>query len=246
MSSLTYASVASRNLSRAAPAQASQPSQATSEPDEGPRITRSATLSKRSSSPSHIPNTGSHEQHVYVLTILTDAKHHGTMTELRNRYFPKHLNKLDAHLTLFHALPGSKLETSIVPALEQLVQEYAPFALHASSTPFRMKRGIAIDIPKSQGREQIQGIRQRLLKPWRDEGFLSGQDAGGARCHYTIMNKVDDEEAVSKAFEEVSKEWKGNWGMADGLALWKYDHGFWEPEKRFLFTAQKKRGKHDS
>ena len=175
---------------------------------------------------------------MYVLTIKTDDVHHRTMTELRNRYFPKQLNKLDAHLTLFHALPESKLESTIIPAIEHLVKEHAPFSFHARS-PFKMTRGIGIAIPQSRGREQIQSIRQNLLEPWRNEGFLSGQDAGSARPHYTIMNKVDNEDDVAKAFEEV-KNWKFHWGKAEGLALFRYHRGFWNPEKTFLFTAQEK------
>lgn len=241
MSPVTYASVASRNLSHAANAQAPQPSQAASEPDEGPRITKHQTSRNRSTSLSHVPNTKADEPNVYVLTIKTDDVHHRTTTELRDRYFPKKLNKLDAHLTLFHALPESKLESTIIPAIEHLVKEHALFRFYASR-PLRMTRGIAITVPQTRGGEQIQSIRQSLLKPWREEGFLSAQDAGSARPHYTIMNKVDNEEDVAKAFEEVrrNEDWKGHWGMAEGLALFRYDRGFWKPEKTFLFTAQEK------
>ncbi len=242
MSSLTYASAASHHLSNTTTTHVSQPDPSASEPVESSKITKYKTYRKPSPSSSHSPKTERYEPDLYVLTIQTDAIHHRTMTELRSRYFPKHLNKLDAHLTLFHALPGSKLESSVIPAIEHLVKEYSTFRLNASR-PFRMKRGIAIAVPRSQGREQIHRIRQRLLKPWQEEGFLSGQDASGTRPHYTIMNKVDDEETVAKAFEEVSREWKGDWGMADGLGLWKYDHGFWKQERTFPFTAQKEHGK---
>ena len=238
MSPLTYASVVSRNQSHAATAQASQPSQPASEPEEGHRITKHLSSKSRSPSPSPVPNTKADDENVYVLTIRTDDVHHRTMTELRNRYFPKKLNKLNAHLTLFHALPESKLESTIIPAIEHLVKEHAPFSFHARF-PFRLTRGIAIAIPKSRGHKQIQSIRHNLLKPWRDEGFLSEQDAGRAKPHYTIMNKVDNEEDVAKAFEEV-KNWKGHWGMAEGLALFRYHRRFWIPKKTFLFTGQEK------
>jgi hypothetical protein len=50
------------------------------------------------------------------------------------------------------------------------------------------------------------------------------------------MNKVDDEVAVSRAFGEVVGEFQGDFGTAEGLALWRYDRGFWRADRRFLFA----------
>lgn len=196
----------------------------------------STQTQKRSPSPTHVPMTESEHEAVYVLTLLTDTSHHDRMTALRSRYFPKHINKLAAHLTLFHALPGSKLESSIIPVIQAVAKQTAPFKVHAAK-PFRLKRGVAISVAKQQGGQQAQAVHRALQQPWVKEGFLSEQDAGGCRVHYTIMNKVDDEGEVRKAVEEVQADWKGDYGMADGLGLWRYDRGWWRWERRFDFQS---------
>lgn len=149
----------------------------------------------RTTSPSHIPKT-SQQEPVYVLTLLTDDAHQKRMTALREKYFPRKLNKLGAHLTLFHALPESKLESTIIPTIKRMTAEWQPFSVNAAK-PFRMKKGIAISVPKNQGGDLAQKVHGALLGAWKGEGWLSEQDAGGMRAHYTIMNKVDDEGEVA-------------------------------------------------
>ena len=188
---------------------------------------------KRNQSPSYIPQTSSAEEAVYVLTLLTDAKHHRTLTETRKKYFPPRLNRLEAHITLFHALPGSQLEESIKPTLREISSKTSQFHLLAA-TPFRLNKGIAIGLPKSSGSDDARQVHQQLKAAWAD--FLSRQDAGGFAAHYTIMNKVDDEKEVQKAFEQVQQEWKGCHGTVLGLSLFKYDRGNWVHNEDFKFA----------
>ncbi|KAF2215383.1 hypothetical protein CERZMDRAFT_35478 [Cercospora zeae-maydis SCOH1-5] len=183
---------------------------------------------------------------VYVLTLLTTKPLHTRMTALRTHYFPRKINKLAAHLTLFHALPQSQLHEKIIPTLMQITQTTPPFRIEVTE-PFRLKKGFAISVSRENGGEQARAIHQRLQEAWKEEGgggggegWLSEQDAagGGGRVHYTLMNKVDDEEEVAKAFEELKGFWKGDGGRAEGLALWRYDRGFWRWEQKFLFRGE--------
>lgn len=190
---------------------------------------------KREPSPAHVPKTESPEENVYVLTLLTDKGHHKRMTALREQFFPKKINKLGAHLTLFHALPGTKLESHIIPTIKDLVSKSQPFRVHAAK-PFRLKKGIAITVPKGQGGQQSQDVHRTLQDAW-SQGWLSEQDAGGMRVHYTIMNKVDDEAQVDAAFQEVQSSWQGDWGTVEGLNLWRYDRGFWRWVRKFEFSG---------
>ncbi|KAK0888358.1 hypothetical protein LTR02_016383 [Friedmanniomyces endolithicus] len=169
-------------------------------------------------------------------TLLTDQQHHDRMTRLRTQYFPKRINKLDAHLTFFHALPGSKLESAVIPVLQDVAQHTAPFRLLATK-PFRLKHGIALSVAKTQGAQQAQGVHRALLEPWLKEGFLSEQDRGRCNVHYTIMNKVDDELQIAKALEEVRDSFKPDAGTAEGLGLWRYDRGWWRWERRSDFAG---------
>jgi hypothetical protein len=188
---------------------------------------------KRATSPSHIPKTTQKEP-VYVLTLLTDKPHHERMTALRNKYFPPKINKLAAHLTLFHALPESKLESTVIPTIKRVTAEWEPFSVNAAK-PFRMKKGIAISVPKTQGGDLAQKLHGALQEDWKGEGWLSEQDAGGMMAHYTIMNKVDDEGQVADTLNEVSESWKPDRGTVEGVALWKYERGYWKWEQAFKF-----------
>ena len=187
---------------------------------------------KREPSPAHVPRTSSPEKEVYVLTYLTNQKHHQTMTELRNKYFPARLNKLEAHLTLFHALPGSKLEDAIIPTLERTAASIEQFHVMAA-TPFKLKKGIAIGVPKSAGGDAAKSVHAQLRNDWQP--FLSDQDAGGFAAHYTIMNKVDDEKEVTRAFQQVEDSFRACSGTVQGLSLWRYDRGHWEWFRDFEF-----------
>jgi hypothetical protein len=214
------------------PAQTSQPETPTSidiEPEH-------ALPKKRSPSPSHLPQTGSVEDNVYVLTLLTDRAHHDRMTALRKKYFPKHLNKLAAHLTLFHALPRSKLESSVLPLLEDVAARTSPFRVRADS-PFRMKKGFAVGIAEGEGGLQGKRLHGAIQGPWKKEGWLSAQDAGGCWLHYTLMNKVDEDGAIEIAYGELLEHFTGDTGMVEGLALWRYDRGFWKWDRKFTFKG---------
>ncbi|KAG9968302.1 hypothetical protein KCU98_g15821, partial [Aureobasidium melanogenum] len=120
---------------------------------------------RRTPSPSYTPKTSSAEDAVYVLTLLTDAKHHRILTETRKKYFPPRLNRLDAHITLFHALPGSLLEESIKPTLRDVSSKTKQFHLLAA-TPFRLNKGIAIGLPKSSGGDDARQVHQQLKAAW--------------------------------------------------------------------------------
>lgn len=209
------------------------------------------TRPKRAPSPSHIPKTktqSSTPEQVYVLTLLTNPAHSATLTNLRNRYFPRHLNKLGAHLTLFHALPASKLSSTIKPTLRNLAAREQKFPIHAAK-PFRMKRGIAISVPRHQGGAKAGEIHGELLEAFKQderegEEWLSEQDGrGGVRVHYTIMNKVEEEEAVQRAMGEVQGSWEGCWGEVVGLGLWRYERGYWKWEEGFYFGGGEGEGK---
>ncbi|KXT12218.1 hypothetical protein AC579_3440 [Pseudocercospora musae] len=193
-----------------------------------------ATNKKRETSPSHIPQTGSEEEQLYVLTILTDKPLHERMTELRKKYFPKKINKVAAHVTLFHALPGSKLKSHIIPTIQDVTRKISPFRVEATEL-FRLKKGFAISVSEQSGGRQSKQVHRALQIPWKQEGFLSQQDAGGCRVHYTLMNKVDDELEIQNAYDKAVGAWKGDSGMAEGLALWKYDCGFWRWYRAFNF-----------
>ncbi len=191
------------------------------------------TAAEYTRNPDHVARTSDHNEESYILALRTDANHHKTMTALRNKYFPKHINKLEAHISLFRALPGSKLSDPIIPDIEALSRTQTPFRMNAS-TPFRLKHGVAVSLDKN-GTTSASQIHRELKGRWAAAGFLSAQDNGGFQAHYTLQNKVDDEGKVKKTMEELENEFKGCEGTVGGLTLWRYDRGYWRKEKDFKF-----------
>ena len=170
---------------------------------------------------------------MYILTLWTDPGLHSAMNKLRVQYFPSHLNKLEAHITLFHALPESKLQPEVLPAIEELAARTAKFEVAATS-PFKIKKGIAIGFPKDHGGNGSRSIHRTLVEQWKD--FVSSQDSH-FNAHYTVMNKVDDQGKVDEAFQEVQSGFKAYFGEAEGLSLWKYHRSGWEHVRNLEFRG---------
>lgn len=180
------------------------------------------------------PTTKHAEEHVYVLTLRLSDSLHETLNALRTHYFPPERLKVPAHLTLFHALPHSEMDT-ITGVARQVASETTPFEV-TTGRAFKLgKAGVAIspDRGTQDGAEVHAALRERY------EPFLSKQDSKGFKAHWTVMNKVEDEEKVDAAYADL-QQWtkeKGAAGQADGLVLWRYNHGRWEFERDFPFAA---------
>ena len=172
----------------------------------------------------HTPNTAQEEVHKYVLTLHTDPEHHTRVTALRTQYFPPHLNKLSAHIALFHALPGSQL-SAIESDILAATTAQQPFPI-VTGKPFLMLHGVGIHVHVPPAKE----IHRELKGKW--EGWLSRQDKS-FEPHYTIQNKVERDVAV-RTLKEVERL-RDMRGVVDGLTLWRYDKGYWKHERDFMF-----------
>jgi mannose-1-phosphate guanylyltransferase len=195
----------------------------------------------------HQPNTGSQEEHVYVLTLKVTDSLAKAMDGMRDRYFPRHLNRTGAHLTLFHALPQSQME-AMEQGLAQMAGKIQPFEV-STGKPFRMRKGVGINV--DEGYSNMKIVHQELQSQW--SAFLSEQDAGGFRPHWTVMNKVDDEKKVDDAFSTIRQELseRNQEGKAVGLDLWRYERGNWIFAKEYAFgdaskTLKKAQKAHES
>lgn len=191
---------------------------------------------QRTERTSQRPETTSEDEDVYILTIATTRDHHQRMTELRKKYFPRKIYKVGAHLTLFHALPESRLESSIIPVIQDICSRTSQFHIIADGPQKLGKHGIGVFLNISSSRE-IQHVRSQLLQSFREGGWLSQQDSGNIKPHYTIMNKVQDDSEVNAAFHELRETFEPDHGTAEGLGLWRYDRGWWRWVRNYPFTA---------
>lgn len=186
-----------------------------------------STTAPNEASQFQTPKSSSNAQHgpSHVLTLHTDKAHHASMTKLRNTYFPPKLNKLDAHITLFHALPGEKLDTELIPAIKGIVSGTKSYRIRATG-PFRLKAGVGISVADDieyankgkNGRNMTRIIHAELRKKWGN--WLSDQDSRPVRAHYTVMNKVNNDQVVEKALEELEKSFREGIDVSGG----HFDH----------------------
>lgn len=184
----------------------------------------------------HRPNTRVDEECVYVLTLKMSDDILTAMNEMRKEWFPKKLNRTPAHLTLFHALPHSQRDV-VEASIEAIASRIRPFQV-ATGRPFRMRRGVGIAL--GTGIQEAKLLHDRLRGEWVQ--FLSEQDQGGWRPHWTVINKEDNDERVTEAFEVIRtglhRDDKD--GTANGLDLWKYGRGNWEWTKEFVFVGNER------
>ncbi|KAJ3524660.1 hypothetical protein NM208_g11971 [Fusarium decemcellulare] len=184
----------------------------------------------------HKPRDAHEEEQHYILTLLTDSHHHGAMTALRKQWFPSQLLKVDAHVTLFHALPGSKLH-EIQEDIAAIAARTSKFEVKVGKeNVFEMGKGVGINISNhDNGQRKAASIHAELRNKW--ESFLSDQDKREKwRGHYTIMNKEDDKEMVGECLAYLKSGHAESRGTVEGLSLFLYDRGWWREGEVFKFT----------
>ncbi|KAL5405208.1 hypothetical protein PMIN03_008588 [Paraphaeosphaeria minitans] len=184
----------------------------------------------------HAPNTGMDEQQVYVLTLALSPSIAVPLDQMRDEYFPRHLNRTPAHITLFHALPHSQLD-AIDADLTRLTGRTRPYHI-STGTPFRLRRGVAVLL--GTGEECSQALREELRSRWA--AFLSQQDSRsrGWQPHWTVQNKVEEEKKVISAHNTLRRILceETHYGKALGFDLWLYkDGGHWELSREYRFLG---------
>jgi 2'-5' RNA ligase len=161
-----------------------------------------------------------------ILTLRMDDLSQQGFDRLREEHFPRARNFIPAHLTLFHKLPGDR-EREVSQALEDLCRRQGPFSLTATGLVF-MGRGVGYRLES----QTLQSVRRRLADEWWP--WLGAQDRQGFRPHVTVQNKVEPEEARSlhRSLEATFAPFEVG---AEGLRLWRYLGGPWEPVGSFGF-----------
>ena len=187
--------------------------------------------SPRVKNPDHVANTAIDEKSLYVLTLQTNRDFHDRINDLQKQYVPAQLNNVGAHITLFHALPGSRLN-SIVTDLLEIAPPVQRFQIKTLE-PRLMSHGVALDTNIHHARPLWKTLHQK----WGPAGadFLSKQDQQ-FDAHYTIQNQVEKDVAI-KTWEKVRERFKCDKGWAIGFTLYKYTKGGnWRFHRNFEFA----------
>ena len=164
-----------------------------------------------------------------IVTLELDPDLARQLTAWRTRYFPADRNYLDAHVTLFHALPASTIDR-VQKDLGRVAAAQAAFSVTVP-TVYSLGRGVALEIVAPE----IQRLRSELRAAWVDE--LTPQDrAERIRPHVTVQNKVGGDEA-KRTLAEISATWdRATTGTARGFGLWEYLGGPWRHAASFDFA----------
>jgi hypothetical protein len=169
------------------------------------------------------------EQAPYILTALLPHDLHRWTTDLRTRYFPPERNHLEAHATLFHALPAPHA-AEIRSAIAAEASATAPPSAELTGV-MSLGRGTALRLV-SPGALAVRG---RLAE--RFHGLLTAQDSHRPRLHVTIQNKVAPELA-RQCQQELAELVKPRRFAFRGLGLYIYRGGPWEPVREYPFRGR--------
>lgn len=153
---------------------------------------------------------------------------HAWATALRRDYFPPERNFLDAHVTLFHALPPS-VEGEVRDSCARLARDYAPVPARLAGL-MKLGKGTALKLES----EAMLAIWEELAE--RFHGLLTPQDEHAPRLHITIQNKVSIEEAKALQAGLGPQIMPRDFAFA-GLSLHAYRGGPWEHIKSWRFRG---------
>ena len=153
-----------------------------------------------------------------IVTALLDEQSFAVLDGLRRRHFPAALNKVPAHVSLFHALPGPEVE-AVAAALDEVAARTTSFDLWPLA-PVSLGRGVAFRYES----ETLSRLHAELARRWI--AWLTPQDRQKFKPHVTIQNKVAPAEArafLARLTPDVIPACR-----AEGISLWRYRNGPWE------------------
>lgn len=166
-----------------------------------------------------------------IMTASMGAADQAWANALRRAHFPPERNVLDAHITLFHHLPGA-YEAEAVARTKALAAEFAAPDARLSEV-MNLGRGVAYRI-HSPGLLMIRDMMAEAL-----HGLLTAQDQGQPRLHITVQNKV--EPAAAKALlQALTADFQPRPIAITGLALHRYLGGPWETIGDWRFRGRQR------
>ena len=162
----------------------------------------------------------------FVLTLEIAAEQQLQMDTLRKAHFPPHLNRIPAHITLFHTLPAEK-SGAVEAELRETADSCAEFAMEVTGLR-HLGKGVAYVLRSPE----LLALHARLAAAFADD--LTSQDRQRYAPHIVIQNKV--EPAASKELHRHLGEDFAPFPLtATGLLLWRYLGGPWELAERYGF-----------
>lgn len=160
-----------------------------------------------------------------VLTLALDDLSQARFESLRQQWFPPELNRIPAHLTLFHTLPESA-DTEAALAAEAARQHAFPLQVAQVRS---IGKGVALFLQSADATRLHRSLSTTFAE------VLSSQDRQGFRPHVVAQNKVAPA-AAKQALAVIQAGFQPWTCHAVGLDLWRYLNGPWKLLHRFPFA----------
>lgn len=148
--------------------------------------------------------------------------------QLRREHFPPERNFLDAHVTLFHALPPSA-EGEVKDCLAALARANPPVPARLAGV-MKLGKGTALKLESPA----MLALRDDLAE--RFHGLLTPQDEHRPQLHVTIQNKVSIEAAKALQAQLAVQVIPRDFAFR-GLELHAYKGGPWDCIQRWRFRG---------
>ncbi len=165
-----------------------------------------------------------------IVTLALDGENQARCEAERRRHYPARLNRIPAHISLFHALPGEE-EPAIRDLLTSVAERQPGFAVEVDDL-MRLGRGVAYAVRAPELHELHAVLRADWL-PW-----LSRQDQQPFRPHVVVQNKVDPTEARA-LHDRLAASFRPWVAEAAALRLWRYEGGPWTAAGEFAFSGER-------
>lgn len=166
-----------------------------------------------------------------IVTLQMDPAAAARFTALRRQHFPAHRNWLDAHITLFHALPVGSVDLVLRDA-QALASSTEPFGLRVDRVQF-LGAGVAYALSSGQAVR----LRSALAERW--SSLLGPQDrAKRGALHITVQNKVPP--AIARQLQgELEQVFEPHDIAAVGIQVWYYVGGPWRHAATFPLSGRR-------
>jgi hypothetical protein len=159
-----------------------------------------------------------------ILTLALESGAFNFFNTLRHQHFPADRNFIDAHLTLFHALPN---EPAINHTVKNLASQVRTFTMTVVE-PASIGNGVAYKIES----RELMLLHKTLQDKWMNH--LSRQDRQKLWPHITVQNKVSFTES-QHLLQQLKNGFAPFSATATGLQLWEYLNGPWKLVETFNF-----------
>jgi hypothetical protein len=147
---------------------------------------------------------------------------------LRQACYPAERNRVEAHVTLFRALPPS-CEAELRDLLAEAARSHPPLPARLQGA-MALGSGTALKISSPV----MTALRENLADRFR--GLLAPQDQRAPRLHVTVQNKVP-QKAARALQAELARTVQPRDFRFPGLLLHRYHDGRWEFVKRWSFRG---------